>query len=32
MGAAGRRTVTSRFTLERQLEQFLALYRDVARS
>jgi glycosyltransferase involved in cell wall biosynthesis len=30
MGAAGRRTVTSRFTLERQLDEFVALYREVA--
>jgi glycosyltransferase involved in cell wall biosynthesis len=30
MGEAGRATATSRFTLERQLEEFLALYREVA--
>jgi colanic acid/amylovoran biosynthesis glycosyltransferase len=30
MGEAGRRTATSRFTLERQLEEFMALYREVA--
>jgi glycosyltransferase involved in cell wall biosynthesis len=32
MGQAGRRTATSRFTLERQLDEFLALYREVARA
>jgi glycosyltransferase involved in cell wall biosynthesis len=32
MGEAGRRTATSRFTLERQLDEFLAMYREVARS
>jgi glycosyltransferase involved in cell wall biosynthesis len=32
MGAAGRRTATSRFTLERQLDEFLALYTEVARA
>lgn len=32
MGAAGRRTAMSRFTLERQLDEFLALYREVART
>ncbi len=32
MGAAGRATVTSRFTLERQLEEFLALYDEVVRT
>jgi glycosyltransferase involved in cell wall biosynthesis len=31
MGEAGRRTVTSRFTLERHLDEFHALYREVAR-
>ncbi len=31
MGAAGRATVTARFTLQRQLEEFLALYEEVAR-
>jgi glycosyltransferase involved in cell wall biosynthesis len=30
MGEAGRRTATSRFTLERQLDEFHALYREVA--
>ena len=30
MGEAGRATATSRFTLERQLGEFLALYREVA--
>jgi colanic acid/amylovoran biosynthesis glycosyltransferase len=30
MGQAGRRTVTSRFTLERHLDEFHALYREVA--
>jgi colanic acid/amylovoran biosynthesis glycosyltransferase len=30
MGAAGRRTATSRFTLDRHLEEFHALYREVA--
>jgi glycosyltransferase involved in cell wall biosynthesis len=30
MGEAGRRTATSRFTLERQLDEFLAMYREVA--
>jgi glycosyltransferase involved in cell wall biosynthesis len=32
MGEAGRRTATSRFTLERQLDEFLAMYREVARA
>jgi colanic acid/amylovoran biosynthesis glycosyltransferase len=32
MGEAGRATATSRFTLERQLNEFLALYREVARA
>ena len=30
MGEAGRRTAASRFTLERQLDEFHALYREVA--
>jgi len=30
MGAAGRRTATSRFALERQLDEFQELYREVA--
>jgi colanic acid/amylovoran biosynthesis glycosyltransferase len=30
MGEAGRRTATSRFTLERQLEEFHAFYREVS--
>ena len=30
MGEAGRRTATSRFTLERQLDEFHAFYREVA--
>jgi glycosyltransferase involved in cell wall biosynthesis len=32
MGEAGRRTVTSRFTLERQLDEFLVMYRELERS
>jgi colanic acid/amylovoran biosynthesis glycosyltransferase len=32
MGDAGRRTATSRFTLKRQLDEFLALYTEVARA
>ena len=32
MGEAGRRTATSRFTLERQLQEFLALYEELART
>jgi colanic acid/amylovoran biosynthesis glycosyltransferase len=32
MGEAGRATATSRFTLERQLNEFQALYREVARA
>jgi colanic acid/amylovoran biosynthesis glycosyltransferase len=32
MGEAGRRTATSRFTLERQLDEFHALYREVVRA
>ena len=32
MGEAGRRTVTSRFTLERHLDEFHALYREVTRT
>ena len=31
MGEAGRATATSRFTLERQIDEFQALYREVAR-
>jgi colanic acid/amylovoran biosynthesis glycosyltransferase len=30
MGAAGRRTVTAEFTLKRQLDEFLALYEELA--
>ncbi len=32
MGRAGRRTATSRFTLTRQIDEFLALYRELARA